>query len=373
MFSLPLLQVDLDKKSLAKVRKLHPAQYEKIIETKSGLCRFYSNFESVNVFEFVTQHIELPDNCIFLHKVNDSWYVLIIEHGAVNQQKSVTFNELFTSFGYELTQTENIYCPKDDASSDYFKSYRDKITHIEPLDFSLCNEQYSLPKNKNAQKNKIIASIVIITALIAVIASLLYEPKKEVVVNVDPLAQYKQHFFSSISASDAFDVAFRATAYGLLLPQDWVFANTQLSNSDILLNYETSPNGSMNKTMKAFTTLHPSIKDAWSEQEQTFNWPLKHPTQLDIPSLDQNIYWLRDELTNIGFNVTQKKQPSINQVNRYQLTATKANANFIELKTLATLTKTHPIYISELKIQNGITIPLVSINAQMTLEGKFND
>lgn len=373
MFSLPLFQVGLNKKSLTKVRKLHPAQYEKIVETKSGFCRFYSNFESIDVSEFVLSNIELPDNCTFIHKIDDYWYVLFIENGSVQQQKIVTLNELFTSFGFELSQSDCIHCPKiDDIASDYFNAYRDKISHIEPLDFSLCDKKYALPKNQTSKKKSILIATLVLVILGALTLSLVSKPEKKVVVHVDPLAQYKQLFFSSVPAKDAFDLAFRATAYGLLLPHDWVFSNTQLSGDRIILNYEASPTGSMNKTMKAFTLAHPSIKNSWSESEQTFSWPLEHPTDLNIPRLN-SIYELRDSLINLGFSVKQQELASMSQVNRYQLIITKTNANFIELKTLSTLTQNHPTYLSELKIQNGETLPLVNISAQMTLEGKFND
>lgn len=373
MFSLPLLQVGLDKKSLTKVRKQHPAQYEKIAETKSGICRFYSNFESTDVSEFVLNNVELPENCTFLHKIDDHWYFLFIENGSPQQQKIVTLNELFTSFGYELTQSEHIYCPENDAiASDYFNAFQDKIFHIEPLDFSQCDEKFLLPKNQTSKKKSLLLVGFAILVLGGLAATLINQPEKKAVVHVDPLEQYKQHFFSSVVASEGFDLAFKATAYGLLLPQDWVFANTLLDGNSIVLNYEASPNGSMNKTMKAFTIAHPSIKDAWSEVEQTFRWPIKSPTTLTIPTL-RNIYELRDTLINLGFSVKQEELTTMSQVNRYQLIITKANANFIELKTLAALTQNTPTYLSELKIQNGLSLPLVNITAQMTLEGKFND
>ncbi|WP_178306564.1 hypothetical protein [Vibrio algicola] len=374
MFSLPMLQLDLDKSLLARVRKLHPAKYEKVIETSTGFSRFYSNVATFNVCDFAMQEIDLPNNCLFIHPIDDMWYVLLIDNGEVRAQKMLSLSDIVLTMGYEIESVEYIYCPQIQNLLDYLTHYNNKIVFINPLDLSLLTDEYCIPISKTHNPMKIGLCVLFLAVLIsAIYGAFFHHSEHKTVVHIDPLAAYKQHVFSSIVASDAFKVAYKASVYGFLLPNDWVFSNIRLSHNTMQLNYEDSPNGSMNKTMTAFTKIHPAIEHAWNEASLNFGWTMESPTSLQITTLPKNIYFLRDALINLGFTVVQMNKPSVDGVEIMQLTITRSNTNFTTLNTLATLTSALPIYMSTLEIQRGLSIPNINIKSVITLEGERND
>lgn len=376
MFVLPSMHIELDKASLLSLRTRFPAQYEKVISTPRGFTRFYSNTPCLDISAFVQDHHPLAEHCFYAAPINGDgvWYGLLIEHGLVRAQQLGSMNELLHQFGFELTQVTTI-CTTSDFVMMLTPSLQAKVEILIPPDFSECGAHYALPARKKRTLPKWGLTGLCLGLIGYAGISVVYDTSSSAppVLPVSPMAQYDAEFSSLVFASDVFDMAYRASAYALLLPQDWIFTNVHYDNKTLRLNYEESPHSARVGTMHAFISRHPALASAWERSAQYFTWSLDNASPPERYEINPVSSQLKDTLINLGFHVSESTMPALSDVPQTQWTLTQTGASLTLLHTLSQLTAQLPVFVHTLDIQKGLHSPNVNITAEVIIKGYHHD
>ena len=353
----------LGQTPLKKHRNNHPADFELLISRGDWLVRYYNDFESVCIGEFVLDTLKRNGEWLFVHPFDDeSIYAVHVKDGFVQKEIIDSLSQVVEIFEFEFHENIQVLINSDELSlSDEIKVERTQINFNIP-------EKYKL-KEPSTSKNTYLGLGAAALVILFFSGQALFSPPPPPPVQIDPWQEWESEYLSRTPADKALENAAYLSVYQYLLPDDWMAEPIILEGNNVVLRIKPVKDG-MAKfgTLKAFANKYSEL-EKYFVNDKTISLPVKFKEKPERYYLGNYPKKLHDSFITLGATTVTLEEIGLSDiVIQKKLSATFTNVPMSMLARLSETVAGQPVFLTKLTVTPD-SEHHVTIDIEMLLDG----